>query len=293
MFNSTVLDVIIGLIFGFLTVSVVTSAIVEAFSSALKWRATTLLAGIKNLVNDPDFSALALQLYQHASINPLGPGIAKAAAITDEEDDVDTNENAEEMKAAKKAAKIRLPSYIDSMQFANALLDVTGLSSASTNLTQGQKKMETLLQAIEATPAEINKIQNPQINQFLTGIIQRAGGDLEQVRAALAQWFDSAMDRVSGEYKRKTQLYSFVIALGLSVAINVDSIRIARGMWEQPTISDRLKIPPVAQQAGSNSGESEESKEAKALLQVLGDNLPVGWPSGIPLEVKDETKNKR
>ena len=24
---------------------------------------------------------------------------------------------------------------------------------------------------------------------------------------------------------------------------------------------------------------------------MLGDNLPVGWSSGIPLEVKDETKN--
>jgi hypothetical protein len=200
LFNSTVLDVIIGLIFGFLTVSVVTSAIVEAISPALKWRAKTLLAGIQNLVNDKDFNALALQLYQHASINPLGPGIAKTAAITDEEDEIDANENAEEAKAAKKAAQTRLPSYIDPTQFANALLDVTGLSSASTNLAQGQNRMETLLQAIEATPLEVNKIQNPQINQFLTGIIQRVGGDLEQIKAALAEWFDSAMDRVSGEY---------------------------------------------------------------------------------------------
>jgi hypothetical protein len=103
LFNSTVLDVIIGLIFGFLTVSVVTSAIVEAISSALKWRAKTFLAGIQNLVNDKDFNALALQLYQHASINPLGPGIAKTAAITDEEDEIDANENAEEAKAAKKS----------------------------------------------------------------------------------------------------------------------------------------------------------------------------------------------
>jgi hypothetical protein len=105
LFNSTVLDVIIGLIFGFLTVSVVTSAIVEAISPALKWRAKTLLAGIQNLVNDKDFNALALQLYQHASINPLGPGIAKTAAITDEEDEIDANENAEEAKAEKKPLK--------------------------------------------------------------------------------------------------------------------------------------------------------------------------------------------
>ena len=99
MFNSSILDVAIGIVFAFLTVSIVTSAIVEALSSMLKWRSGTLLDGVKALVNDPTFTQLALQLYGHASINPLGTAPDK-----------------------------RLPAYIDRAQFAKALLDVTGMT---------------------------------------------------------------------------------------------------------------------------------------------------------------------
>ena len=52
------------------------------------------------LVNDPNFTGLAKELYQHALISPLGPGGADPA---------------------KNA-----PAYIDKMQFAEALLDDHG-----------------------------------------------------------------------------------------------------------------------------------------------------------------------
>jgi hypothetical protein len=40
-----------------------------------------------------------------------------------------------------------------------------------------------------------------------------AGKDLVKVRAELEEWFDGAMDRVSGIYKRKTQWGVLVVAL--------------------------------------------------------------------------------
>ncbi len=69
MFSSSIFDVAIGVIFGFLVVSLVSSAVLEAISSALKWRAKDLRQGVQQLVNDPDFDGLALKLYQHAAIN--------------------------------------------------------------------------------------------------------------------------------------------------------------------------------------------------------------------------------
>ena len=64
MFNSTVLDVAIGLIFTFLAISLAVSAIVEAMASAMKWRSSTLLLGIKDLLNDQKFSGLALATFR-------------------------------------------------------------------------------------------------------------------------------------------------------------------------------------------------------------------------------------
>jgi hypothetical protein len=89
---------------GSLAVSLISAAIVEAIASAFKWRANTLLSGIKNLLNDQDFRGLARDLYAHASINPRGPGVTEPTKDK--------------------------PTYIDNEQFANALMDITGLSCA-------------------------------------------------------------------------------------------------------------------------------------------------------------------
>ena len=105
MFGSTILDVAAGIIFGFLAISLFTSASVEAINSALNVRVNNLRTGIMALVNDPNFTGLAKELYQHALISPLGPGGA------------DPTKNA--------------PAYIDKLQFAEALLDITGLSAAT------------------------------------------------------------------------------------------------------------------------------------------------------------------
>src|SRR5260370_12572127 len=74
MFNSSVLDIAVGLIFTFLAVSLVVSAIVEAIASFMKWRSTTLLEGVKSLLNDPNLGGLALQIYNQAMISPRDPG---------------------------------------------------------------------------------------------------------------------------------------------------------------------------------------------------------------------------
>jgi len=74
VFGSTILDVAAGVVFGFLAISLITSAAVEAINSLLGVRASSLKTGIMALVNDPNFTALAKQLYQHALISPLGPG---------------------------------------------------------------------------------------------------------------------------------------------------------------------------------------------------------------------------
>ena len=80
MFGSTILDVAIGLIFSFLAISLFTSATVEAINSLLQLRAVNLKSGIMALVNDPGFAGLAKELYAHALISPLGPGLQQPPA---------------------------------------------------------------------------------------------------------------------------------------------------------------------------------------------------------------------
>jgi len=239
MFSSVVLDVAVGLIFGFLAMSLATSAIVEAIASLLKWRSRTLLNGVKQLVNDQGFSGLAKSLYEHAAINPRGPG--------------------------RSAPTANLPAYIDPAQFANAVIDITGLSQqvARSQLAGAAPSTDTLTAVVDD---KISDAANPQINQLLRGIIERNGGDLDKIRQELAAWFDNGMDRLSGAYKRWTQALSFAIAIVLTVLINVDAIELGKGVWKQPTLVSKLS--------------ADAATDAVQALEALDERLPVGWNSG-------------
>jgi hypothetical protein len=227
MFGSTILDLTFGLIFTFLIISLVTSTATEAFASMLSWRANVLLQGVKDLLNDPQFSGLALSIYNHGLANSQADGAA--AAETPPE---------------------TIPSYIAPTQFACALIDVVGLLPG-TSVPGMQAKIDEL-------------VPDKQLNTVLNGIVVRAGGDMDRVRNDIAAWFDNGMNRVSGVYKRKTQLWSFVIALALAIALNIDAVKISHALWNQPMV-----LKGITPQLG------ETAEAALGQLQSLG--LPFGW----------------
>jgi hypothetical protein len=226
MLGSTVLDVAIGLIFTFLAISLAVSAIVEAIASAMKWRASTLLQGIKDLLNDPNFDGLARSIYNHALVNPQDSGTAKTE------------------KALKNP-----PAYMDPRLFADALVDVAKIT---------QDSPDKIKLAIDTN------IKDEQLNCLLKGFVDQTAGDLGKMRDNIAAWFDNSMDRVGGVYKRKTQLWSFAIALIIAAALNVSAVGVGEALWLQPMLA--RTIGPTT---GLNPG------AALALLETLG--FPIGW----------------
>jgi len=231
MFNSTIFDVVFGLVSVFLAISLFTSALTEAVSTIVGLRARTLFTGIKQLLNDPNLSGLALNLYNHALCNPLSNGTTKAGTTP--------------------AVK---PSYIEPRQFALALTDA---------IHQTADQVATLDEAI-------TKIADPQIKASLQAMFKRANGEADAFRDELAKWFDSAMNRVSGIYKRWTKLISFVLALLVAGLFNADPIHLADTLWQRPAVAAQLaKLNPPAT-AGQD--------QALALLQQIEAVGPLlGW----------------
>jgi hypothetical protein len=226
MFNSTVLDVLAGVVFTFLAVSLVASAATEAVASALKWRSATLLQGIKTLLNDPKFTGLAQAIYQHALVSPRSDGTA-----------------------VSERALERAPSYIEPSSFADALIEITQIV---------QTAPDDLKHAID------DRIDSPQIRQLLHGMVDRTAGDLDAMRREIAGWFDNAMDRLSGAYKRRTQVWCFLIALALAGILNVSTLHVARVLWHQPDIARSITADPAI-----------SPLQALQTLEELP--LPIGW----------------
>ena len=227
MFNSTVLDVAVGLVFTFLAVSLAVSAITEGAASMLGWRSRRLLQGVKDLLNDQAFTGIALSIYNHAMVAPRDSGTAK-----------------------KQSDLKYLPAYIDPIHFADALIDVVGISKEAT--------------AVNIKSAIQQNVPDPQLQSLLKGMVDRAAGDLTELRKQIGGWFDSSMDRVGGAYKRKTQVWSFFIALVLAAGLNVSSLDVGKSLWLQPilarTIAPASQVGPV---------------EALEKLQEL--DVPIGW----------------
>jgi hypothetical protein len=258
MFNSVILDVAVGLIFTFLSVSLAAGAAVEAVSSFFKLRAKTLKSGIMDLLNDQDFNGLAAKLYGHALINPRGPGLPPPAAAQPNAAPAVAPAAPVPLTAQAVAAiSTKLPAYIESGQFAKALMEVLSIGRDAAGALPTVDQLQTTID--QAVPAS----QNPQLNQLLHGIVLRTQGDLAAIRLELSTWFDGAMDRLSGAYKRHTQVFTFLAAFVICVIINADSVRVAQRVWAQPTIVTSLKpgATPLA-----------------TVDQAV--TLPFGWPDG-------------
>src|SRR4051812_44252931 len=71
MFGSSFLEVAIGVILMYLLLSLVCSSVNEAIATVLQVRSTTLFNGIKNLLNDPNFTRLAQQVYNHGLVDAI------------------------------------------------------------------------------------------------------------------------------------------------------------------------------------------------------------------------------
>jgi hypothetical protein len=223
MLSSTVLEVVIGLVFCYASVALITSSVYEAIASQLNFRSTTLLIGIQKLLNAEHTAdqELILGIYNHALASPLGDGVAKKI------EDLKHN-----------------PSYIDSAHFASALIDTIQTHSGDFAMLS----------------SDIDGIKNEQLRQLLRSMYDSSAGQVENLQTALATWFDTGMDRVSGAYKRQSQRWCFVIALVLAVTFNIDSFHLFSVLWQHPALINEISQPQTTGQA----------------LGALK-TLPIGW----------------
>jgi hypothetical protein len=229
MFGSTVLEVAIGLTFCYGTLALIVSTVQEALASAFRLRANTLLGGVKSMLNDPRFSGLAQQVYAHPLVNPHGDG-----AATDQ-----------------RSLRAK-PSYIEPMHFAMALVD----------------SIQKVPGNVARLGADIDALDDPQLRRALQALYQRADGDLQRFQASVAGWFDNAMERVSGAYKRQSLLMSLLLSLLLTIMFNIDSIHLFQALWQQPGLAANIKAAPVALD--------------RATFDALW-TLPIGWTSFPPV----------
>jgi hypothetical protein len=259
MFGSVILDVAIGLILIYLLLSLISAAVREAFAGLLKTRSSTLHEGLGELLGDAE---LVAAIYGHPLINALYHGDTYAVA----------------------KAKKQLPSYIPARSFSLALFDLIVRGDDIGDPSRAGPESRAL--TIENVRAQIGTLGNPRVQRAVLAALDSAQGDLGAAQANVEQWFNSTMDRVSGWYKQRSQIWVFVIGLLLALAVDADTMRIARQLYTDPAqrqtaVAMAGSFTTDAQMATTPADSTRASanritaRDAFARLDTLG--LPLGW----------------
>lgn len=237
---STAIGVAIGLILMYLILSLVASAIQESISTLFAKRSKELEKGIETLLGD----ALKARFYDHGLIKSL---------------------------SNPTALLHKVPSYISAKTFSTVVLDLVaekGRNSAPAAADNPpQDTVPTVLQGLESTEA------GDGVSAALK-VFAREEQTLAGLKKRLEGWFDEAMDRVSGWYKRWTKLMLFGIGLALAVLLNADTLNVAKTLWTDPAA--RAAAEQLAAQEAQQSDAAEiNPKEDLVKFEAL--NLPLGW----------------
>ncbi len=261
--NSPALDLVIGLGFLYLLLSVICSAVNEAIAGAAALRAKELENGIRNLLGDP---SAARNFYEHWRIQTL-------------------------FRDGRKFGN-KLPSYIPPRAFALTLLD-TIAPLDSTAAAGGDAPVAIANDDLVArAETVVSEIASPRIRGLLEDALAEARGDRDRFQNALERSFNEVMDRVSGWYKRRVQLIIFALAVVIVSLANADTFTIGQRLWQDGPL--RATVVAQASKASSasscqSSGETETGspidKAANCVAEVRQLGLPLGWskattPSG-------------
>lgn len=253
LFNSAILDVVIGLVFVYLLLAILCTAANEWIATVSKSRAKMLKKGIAELLGNQPIDAksgsdaFVAEFYRH----PLMTSMMK-----------DGNH----------------PTYISARTFSTVVTDLMSAEKA------GAFSFADFEQGARSLP-------DGDVKKALLALMQRSQQTAESAQTAIEGWFNDAMDRVSGWYKRRTQTWTIIVALAITLLANADTIHIARRLWADPVLRSaiveeakvraqkprpRISVEyqdeddPTNPTVTVNEGNQVSGKEQELLGQVLG-----------------------
>jgi Na+-transporting methylmalonyl-CoA/oxaloacetate decarboxylase gamma subunit len=258
MFGLEILDVVIGLMFVYLLLSLLATAINEYISAVLNRRGKELARGIGRLLDDLE----APQALEHAfkgvraraaKDSPAGPAAAAPRSVTERFYDHPLIR-----PLATRRGRLfdpfnltpRLPSYIPARTFGLALLDVLGYreptaSDPAPEPGSREAALVGIMQLLKReSPLDLSELKSMLEkasipDEAVAGILVASTGAqtrLQQLHDGVEVWFNNAMDRVSGAYKRNVQGWLLSIGVVIAFAMNADTIQ----MWRQLAANDDL-----------------------------------------------------
>lgn len=220
MFNSIVISIAITLVFIFLLLSIMVTAINDIVFTMMRSKSKQLEKYLDELFFDDEHWYSIFSKIKHSPfINVL------------------------------KKAPHKFPSAIPAENFSTALLAHIG----NNDLT-----IEAMKKAVAANKVEdAGKDKKSEFFTILEALLSQ-NPTFEQLRTEIDKIFNNAMDRLSGWYKRKAKMMSFLFAFLICAGFNVDTVSITKNLWNNKDKAEQ--IASFAAAAGSYFEKNDSSQ---------------------------------
>ncbi len=273
-FDSPAFDVAIGLVFLYIVLAVICSTVNEAIATAVGLRARYLETGLLNLLSGavsetPAGIATTEQFYAH----PLVQGLTRPRRAPHPAADAAAARRGPWSRLRRLLAKPPYPSYVPSRTFVIAIIDIANEAEKTLEDATGDeadRARERARRAAEGLERSLASIPNAQLSEALLALYRSAGGDAVQFQHAAEEWFDDAMERVSGWYKERVRILIAVIAAVVVVVLNADTLAAGRVLWRD----DAVRTAVVRESSETARGTLDEVALQNAVKKL---DLPLGW----------------
>ncbi len=305
-----VLEVAIGLVFVWVVLALACSGVMEWVAGILKWRAKDLEKSILGLLGD---EKLVEKFYAHPLVASLSKGDKKPSYIeaqkyaevvfemimtagTEKSTIQDGLESLRKSLSGNAEAEDKLSNLID--EIGNASIEK--IEETLNNFAEENQDIKPLIDALMSSllPTDKDKAfeqlrkglgvwvqTNPRVSQTLnsltTGIeayVAKGESVLAAARNKVEDHFNQTMDRLRGNYRRRSMVFGICLGVVIAVMFNVDSVMITTILWKDPTVRaaivEKAEVIEIPEEINSQQPE-EAWNEFQAKFDGL--DLPLGW----------------
>lgn len=262
-----ILDLVIGLFFIYFVFSVICTSVVEGLSHLFQWRSRTLEKWLIDLFHKQIKAPSDLNAKSGDSPDTEKSSSSRQAGGEEESKDEgsETNDSLGSLLASHDlirglTRRKRKPDYIPAHIFSSALFSVLikGTEQSATEPYDALKLKEV--------------IKGSQLKQglkdYLLQALEESHGSITLVRKRLETWFDYSMEGLTESYKKQTRIWTFFIAMLIAFSANVDTIALAKYLYENPA-----QAAILAAAAEKEVADSTLYKEVQKSLANIEQNL--------------------
>jgi hypothetical protein len=165
-----------------------------------------------------------------------------------------------------------LPSYIPTWVFSRALVDqALGGPSAPQSVDALRDRLR------DPTASGLPALQR----DALLSVLDESVTTLDDARAAIGWWFDDAMERASGWYRRRIQGWTLLASACLVVLLDVDTLEIAQATWTNDELRASLvqRAERVHEESALGGRQIRMQAEdiAREIQELRDGHMPLGW----------------